>query len=79
MHWKINVCIFITKNRVSNEYKNALDILNNIQMRHFFIRVRALVEEQQIKVNHVPAEFQLAYCKTKPLNKPKLMTLWQAM
>lgn len=49
----------------------------HIKIRHFFIR--ELVAEGQVKVNHVPAEFQLADCMTKPLHKPRLKTLWQAM
>lgn len=47
----------------------------HIQTRHFFIR-ELLVVEQQIRDNHVPAEFQLTDFWTKPLH---IMTLWQAM
>lgn len=43
------------------------------------IYVEILVAEQQIKVNHVPSEFQSADCMTKSLHKPRLMKFFQAI
>lgn len=49
----------------------------HVQTRHFFIR--ELVSAKEIEVKHIPAEFQVADCMTKPLFKPSLTPLLQAM